>query len=246
MAVHIYGLPVDMDPVLALAAEHGLKVIEDAAEMLGQTYKGKACGGFGDLSVMSFYPNKQVTTGEGGMVLTDDAALAERARLFRNLCFEPGRRFVHHHLGWNYRMTNLQAAVGLAQMERLTEAVRRKRATGRRYAETLATLPAVQLPPANTGYAENIYWVFGLVLDDNHPLDAEAAMDLLKARGIGTRPFFWPMHRQPVFQRMGLFAGQCFPVAERLARRGFYLPSGLALTLEQIDTVCGVVREVLG
>ncbi len=246
MAVHIYGLPVDMDPVLALAAEHGLKVIEDAAEMLGQTYKGKACGGFGGLSVMSFYPNKQVTTGEGGMVLTDDAALAERARLYRNLCFEPGRRFVHHHLGWNYRMTNLQAAVGLAQMERLAETVRKKRATGRRYAETLATLPAIQLPPAKTDYAENIYWVFGLVLDDDHPLDAEAAMDILKVRGIGTRPFFWPMHRQPVFQRMGLFAGQSFPVAERLARRGFYLPSGLALTLEQIDTVCGVVREVLG
>ena len=119
MVVHTYGLPVDLDPILALAERHGLKVIEDAAEMLGQTYRDRPCGSFGDISIFSFYPNKHVTSGEGGMVLTDDSDLAERCRALRNLCFRPDRRFVHDQLGWNYRMTNLQAAVGLAQLEQL-------------------------------------------------------------------------------------------------------------------------------
>ncbi|MBI9086135.1 MAG: DegT/DnrJ/EryC1/StrS family aminotransferase [Desulfobacterales bacterium] len=208
MAVHIYGLPVDMRPLMALAEKHGLKVIEDAAEMLGQTYGGQPCGSFGDVSVLSFYPNKQVTTGEGGMVLTDDSALADRSRSFRNLCFEPGRRFVHHHLGWNYRMTNLQAAVGLAQLERLADTVRRKRAMGRRYAENLSAVPGIQLPLAGTDQAENIYWVFGVVMADDGRLDAEAVMARLGDHGIGTRPFFWPMHLQPVFRKMGFFTGE--------------------------------------
>ncbi|MFH1985892.1 MAG: DegT/DnrJ/EryC1/StrS family aminotransferase [Pseudomonadota bacterium] len=246
MAVHIYGLPVDMDPVLALAEKYGLAVIEDAAEVLGQTYRGRPCGSFGDVSVLSFYPNKHITTGEGGMVLTDDAALAERARSYRNLCFQPRQRFVHEQLGWNYRMTNLQAAVGLAQLERLSDTVRRKRETGRRYAENLTDLEGLQLPCDRTDAAENIYWVFGVVLKDGLEIDAGDAMARLAAREIGTRPFFWPMHQQPVFEKMGLFRGESYPVAERLARRGFYLPSGLALNEAQIDTVCRALGEVMG
>ncbi|MBI9086571.1 MAG: DegT/DnrJ/EryC1/StrS family aminotransferase, partial [Desulfobacterales bacterium] len=245
MAVHIYGLPVDMRPLMALAEKHGLKVIEDAAETLGQTYRGQPCGSFGDVSVLSFYPNKQVTTGEGGMVLTDDSGLADRSRSFRNLCFEPGRRFVHHQLGWNYRMTNLQAAVGLAQLERLPETVRRKRAIGRRYAENLSAVPGLQLPLAGTDQAENIYWVFGVVMADDGRFDAEAVMARLRDHGIGTRPFFWPMHLQPVFRKMGLFAGESYPVSERLARRGLYLPSGLALTDPQIDTASDALKEIM-
>jgi perosamine synthetase len=246
MAVHIYGLPVDMDPLRDLAAAHDLRVIEDAAEVLGQTYGGRPCGSFGDVSVFSFYPNKQVTTGEGGMVLTDDPVIAARARSYRNLCFEPQRRFVHRRLGWNYRMTNLQAAVGLAQMDGLDAAVQKRRAIGRRYAGNLADLAGLQLPLPAIEKAENLYWVFGVVLDDALRLDAAAAMEALKGRGIGTRPFFWPMHEQPVFREMGLFAGETLPVCERLARRGFYLPSGLALTGDEIDTVCEAVRELLG
>lgn len=245
MIVHIYGLPVDMDPVLGLARQHGLKIIEDAAEMHGQGYKSRPCGSFGDISTFSFYPNKLVTTGEGGMVLTDDLALAERCRAMRNLCFQPGKRFVHEELGWNFRLSNLQAAVGVAQLERLDQFVARKRWMGEAYLERLADIHGLQLPVARTPYAENIFWVFGIVLDDSVPFDAAEAMRRLAARGIATRPFFWPMHEQPVFRKMGLFADEFHLNAERLARRGFYLPSGLALTEAQIDRVAAVVKEIM-
>jgi perosamine synthetase len=245
MVVHIYGLPVEMDPVLALARQHGLKVIEDAAEMHGQTYRGSPCGSFGDISTFSFYPNKLVTTGEGGMVLTDDPLLAERCRAMRNLCFQSGKRFVHEELGWNFRLSNLQAAVGVAQLERLDEFVARKRRMGQAYLDQLADVGRLQLPVVRTAYAENIFWVFGVVLEDSAPFDAAEAMRRLAMRGIGSRPFFWPMHEQPVFLKMGLFANETHPSAERLARRGFYLPSGLALTETQIERVVAAVRETL-
>ena len=163
MVVHIYGLPVDMDPIVTVAEKHGLKIIEDAAEMHGQTYKGKPCGSFGDISTFSFYPNKLVTTGEGGMVLTDDPVLAEKCRSLRNLCFQK-KRFVHEELGWNFRMSNLQAALGVAQLENLDDFVERKRRMGRRYSEMLSDISWLQLPLATTDYAKNIYWIYGLVL----------------------------------------------------------------------------------
>jgi len=244
MPVHLYGLPVDMAPLLELAARHKLRVIEDAAEMHGQTCGGRPCGSFGDLSVFSFYPNKPVTTGEGGMILTDDDALAERCRSLRNLCFQK-RRFVHEELGWNLRLSNLQAALGVAQLERLDDSIARKRRMGRRYTELLSGLPGLQLPLERTACAENIYWVYGLVLGDGIPFDAEEAMRRLAARGIGTRPFFWPMHQQPVFLRKGLFRGESCPNAERLARRGFYLPSGLGLADAEIERAAAAVREIL-
>ncbi|MCB1724570.1 MAG: DegT/DnrJ/EryC1/StrS family aminotransferase [Gammaproteobacteria bacterium] len=245
MVVHLYGLPVDMEPILAIAERHGLAVIEDAAEMHGQDYRGRPCGGFGDLSVFSFYANKHVTTGEGGMLLTDDDGLAERCRSLRNLCFDNVRRFVHDELGWNFRMTNMQAAVGLAQMERLRGIVERKREIGRFYTERLRTVDGLILPLERTGYAENIYWVYGLVLDDSVDFEASTAMSRLQAANVGTRPFFWPMHEQPVFRRARLFEGETYPVTERLARRGFYVPSGLALTDEQQLAVCDAVAGMM-
>jgi perosamine synthetase len=245
MVVHIYGLPVDMDAVSSLAEEYGLKIIEDAAEMHGQTYRGKPCGSFGDISTFSFYPNKHVTTGEGGMVVTDDAALADRCRSLRNLCFQDKQRFFHEELGWNFRMSNLQAALGLAQLERLQEFVARKRRMGQRYTELLADLETIRLPLPATDYAANIYWVYGVILGDNLRFDATDAARRLARLGIGTRPFFWPMHEQPVFNKMGLFTGERYPVAEHLARRGFYIPSGLALTTEQIERVGALVRTAL-
>lgn len=244
LVVHLYGLPVEMGPMLALAQRHGLKVIEDAAEMHGQTCDGRPCGCFGDISTFSFYPNKHVTTGEGGMVATDDSALAERCRRLRNLGFGTHRRFVHEELGWNFRMTNLQAALGLAQVEQLDEHVRRKRQIGWRYDELLADLPGVQRPLPRTAYAENIYWVYGLVVGDRHPFEAEEAMRRLAAAGVGTRPFFWPMHEQPVLRKRGLFAEVRCPVAERLGRRGFYLPSGLGLSDDDQIAVAKAVRQV--
>ncbi len=246
MAVHIYGLPVDMDPLLEVAGKYNLKVIEDAAQMHGQTYRGNACGSFGDLSTFSFYPNKHITTGEGGMIVTDSDELAEKCRSLRYLCFKPDRRFVHDRLGWNLRMTSMQAALGLAQLERLDEFVARKRHMGHLYQELLGDLKGVQLPLPATNYAENIYWVFGLVLDESLGLTGVDAMKRLAGVGVGTRPFFYPMHQQPILHKMGVIApSDLCPVSEGLYQRGFYIPSGMALTEEQIGTVAEKVRAVL-
>jgi perosamine synthetase len=241
--VHIYGLPVDIDPILDLAKKYNLKVIEDAAEMHGQTYKGKKCGSYGDISIFSFYPNKHITTGEGGMIMTDDKALAERCKKLRNLAFEPnGRRFIHFELGWNYRMTNLQAALGLAQLERIEEHITKKRWIGSLYNEGLKELQGFVRPLPETAYAENIYWVYGLVAESQELADSTVAK--LGESKIGTRPFFWCMHEQPVFNNMGLFINETYPVAEKLARTGFYLPSGLGLKEEDIQFVCKSLLSV--
>jgi perosamine synthetase len=245
MVVHIYGLPVDVAPILELAEKYDLKVIEDAAEMHGQTYQKNPCGSFGDISTFSFYPNKHITTGEGGMIVTDNHALADRLRSLRNLCFKPEQRFVHDELGWNLRMTNLQAALGVAQLERLDEFVLRKRTMGQRYTELFAELPGLQLPLTKTEFAENIYWVYGVVLENSVAINAKQAMIALSKKGVGTRPFFWPMHEQPVFQKMGLFSGEHYPVSERIARRGFYIPSGMAITDEQVQVSASFVKEVI-
>lgn len=220
MVVHIYGLPVDMAPIESIAKEYGLKIIEDAAEVHGQTYYGRTCGSFGDVSTFSFYPNKHITTGEGGMIVTDSLEIAERCRSLRNLCFQPKRRFVHEELGWNLRMTNLQAALGLAQLERLTEFVNKKRRMGKLYTELLQDVCEIQIPSERTLYADNIYWVYGIVLKESVAFDAHEAMKKLGDQGIGTRPFFFPMHLQPIFKKMGLFQGLSLPgLREHLGKR---------------------------
>lgn len=245
MVVHIYGLPVDLNPILEIAERYGLKIIEDAAEMHGQTYRDKACGSFGDISTFSFYPNKHLTTGEGGMIVTDDDDLAATCRSLRNLCFQPDKRFVHERLGWNLRMTNMQAALGLAQLERLDEFVARKRNMGLRYTELLAGISGLQLPLVRTDYAENIYWVYGLVLNESTGMDAKEMMRRLTSKGVGTRPFFCPMNQQPVLMRMGLFKDQKYSVAERLYKQGFYIPSGMALSDAQIERCANAVKEAI-
>lgn len=245
LVVHTYGLPVDMDPVLELAQKYNLKIIEDAAEAHGVKYKNKPCGSFGDVSTFSFYPNKLVTTGEGGMVLTDDQHLADKCRSLRNLCFQPHRRFVHEALGWNFRMSNLQAALGVAQLEKLDQFIEKKRHIGKLYGERLNQIDAIQLPLAETPNSKNLYWVFGIVLSDNIAHDNHQVMRHLADKNIGTRPFFWPMHRQPVFNDMGLFKNNHFPVSERLSIKGFYLPSGLGITDNQIERVVHTLTKLL-
>jgi perosamine synthetase len=253
MPVHIYGHPVDMDAVVTLAEKHGLSIIEDAAEVHGAEYLSgrtvqdsawRRCGSFGTSSCFSFYANKLITTGEGGMVLTDDAAIAERARSLRNLCFQSHRRFFHESLGFNFRLTNLQAAVGLAQLGRIDEIVARKRWMGGEYNHRLKGLTALQLPTEEP-WARNVYWMYGVVLAEETRMDASQFARRLGERGVETRPFFLGMHEQPVFLRRGLFLNEQYPVAETLARQGLYLPSGLALTEEQLSRVCEAVREVL-
>jgi len=245
MIVHLYGLPAEVDQILALAKKYDLKVIEDAAEMHGQTYKGQPCGSFGDISTFSFYPNKHITTGEGGMVVTDDEELAERCRMLRNLCFRKDVRYVHDEISDNYRFTNLQAAVGLAQLERLDEFVKRKRAMGKYYTEQLKDITGLILPIEKTDYADNIYWVYGIVLDEKFQADNNMVQKLLAEEGIGSRTFFWCMHEQPVYRRQGLFQDESYPNAEYLARNGFYIPSGMALTKEQMDQVVNRLLKII-
>ncbi len=238
LVVHIYSHPVDMDPILALVKKYNLKLIEDAAEMHGQTYKGKPCGSFGDISTFSFYANKHITTGEGGMLVCNDAKLAERCRKLRNLCFDPDkRRFFHEELGWNYRITNIQAALGLAQLENVAEKISRKKKLGKYYHDSLAPLKkkGYQFSPEKTSYSDNIYWVFGILA----PTEEQQIRitDYLSKNKIGNRPFFWCMHEQPVFLKMGLFKDEKYPNAELLARRGFYIPSGIGLTNDEAQIV---------
>ncbi len=253
MPVHVYGHPVDMDPLLDLAEKYGLAVVEDAAEAHGAEYLSRArtsrsgwrrCGSFGTLSCFSFYANKLITTGEGGMVLTDDPQLAEKARSLRNLCFRPERRFHHEDVGYNFRLTNIQAALGLAQLERIGEIVARKRWMGHEYTRRLKDVQGLQLP-VEEPWARSVYWMYGAVLGGDVDIDAGLFAQRLKDCSVDTRPFFLGMHEQPVFRRRGLFDGERYPVAERLARRGLYLPSGLALTEDQLAQVGDAVRKVL-
>jgi perosamine synthetase len=249
MPVHIYGHPVDMKPLLAIADAHGLVVIEDAAEAHGAECKDSEanwhrCGSFGEASCFSFYANKLVTTGEGGMVVTDNEALAERLRMLRNLAFNPARRFHHERLGFNFRLTNMQAAVGLAQVERIAQTVMRKRHMATRYLAGLSGVPGLQLP-VERPWARSVFWMFGVVLDEETEMTRPQFAERLQSAGVETRPFFIGMHEQPALLDQGLFGGGHYPVAERLAKQGLYLPSGLAITDDQVDTVCEAVRSVL-
>tara|TARA_Y100000768_G_scaffold383586_1_gene366028 strand:- start:4991 stop:6121 length:1131 start_codon:yes stop_codon:yes gene_type:complete len=245
MVVHTYGLPVDMDKVINLCKKYDLKLIEDSAEMIGQTYNDRKCGSFGDISTVSFYSNKHITTGEGGMILTDNENIAKRCQELRNLCFTQGKRFVHERLGWNLRMTNIQASLGVAQLERLDEFLEKKRWIGKMYNQLFSETSKIQLPLKETKYAKNIYWVYGIVLDDSLKFEANTIINELSNNGIGSRPFFYPMHQQPVFTNQGLFKGESYPISERLYKRGFYLPSGLSLTEEKILHVSETLIKIL-
>jgi len=253
MTVHIYGHPVDMDPLIDLAEDHHLAIIEDAAEAHGAEYRSRRqgkdtwrrCGSFGTFGCFSFYANKLVTTGEGGMVITDDETLAGKARAYRDLCFQPPRRFYHSHLGNNFRLTNMQAALGVAQMARMEEIVAKKRWMAQEYTRRLSTIQEIQLP-SEESWAKSVYWMYALVLSDACGMDNTECAKRLLEKGIETRPFFIGMHEQPVFHKRGLFINEKYPVAEKIARQGFYLPSGLTLTEDQIETVTCAVKEVLG
>ncbi len=245
MPVHMYGHPVDMDPVLNLARTHDLAVVEDAAEAHGATYKAQRVGGLGDLSCFSFYGNKIITTGEGGMVLTKCPERHKRLTSLRNLGFRSDRRFYHTELGYNYRMTNLQAAIGASQVEHIEENLQRKKWMGNAYTERLRHLDRITLP-VEKPWASNVYWMYGVVLSDESKMDAAEFGWRLRNEGVDTRPFFLGMHEQPALQQKGLFLGEKHPVAERLARKGLYLPSGMALTQQQVDRVCEAVETVLG
>lgn len=250
MPVHIYGHPVDMDPVLEIAARHNLVVIEDAAEAHGAEYLSRSagapswepCGSFGDISTFSFYANKLVTTGEGGMLVTDREDIADRARSLRNLGFSPDRRFLHEEPAFNFRFTNMQAAVGVAQIARFPQVVDKKRAVAGRYLELLQEARGLILP-VEESWARSVYWMFGIVLDESVPFDAAELARRLRLSGVDTRPFFLGMHEQPFLRDQS--SDRAFPVAERLARRGLYLPSSPTLDDSEIEQVVSAVLEAI-
>lgn len=242
---HTYGLPADMTPLLDLAGQYGFHIIEDAAEAHGLQYRGRPCGSFGTLSTFSFYPNKLITTGEGGMIVTNDKALADRCRRLRNLAFEPGRRFVHRELGWNYRMTNLQAALGLAQLDQVEVFLDRKRAIGLRYLKLLEGVHGLQLPLQSAHGSENVFWVFGVVVDEGTGMTAQGAMERIGLAGIATRPFFYPLHMQPVVRERCSISVEAHPIAERIAAQGLYIPTGVTLTDAELERVVETVRTVM-
>ena len=235
LAVHIYGLPIDMDAVVALCDKHQVVIIEDAAESHTVTYNGKLCGSFGLASTFSFYANKAITTGEGGMIVTDDANFAQRLRGLRNLAFlpAPGPRFVHEEIGWNARLSALQAALGKSQLQRMNEVTAEKRRIGLAYHNVLADHPLIQMQPSETSYSRNMYWVVGLILAE--PLDARQVAKLLRDRGVDTRPFFYPLHKQPMLSKYSLDAQPSLPVAERLGNQGLYLPSFVGITDDEVS-----------
>ena len=242
MPVHIYGHPCDMDPILTLAGKHGLHVVEDAAEAHGARYKGRMCGAMGGINAFSFYGNKIVTTGEGGMVVTDDDALADLARSLKDLSHRPGRRFTHDRVGFNYRPTNMQGALGLGQIAHVEEFLAKKRWMARVYEERLGGIPGLRLPVTKT-YAENVYWMYAVLVEEKLGMSRDAFREELRKRGIDTRDFFASSASQPAL-RGYVRKGEAFPVSADIAARGLYLPSGLALTEAQIDYVCATIRSI--
>tara|TARA_B110000438_G_C15737940_1_gene617115 strand:- start:37 stop:1191 length:1155 start_codon:yes stop_codon:yes gene_type:complete len=244
---HIYGFPVDMIKILQFAKRKNIKVIEDAAEMIGQTYLKKMCGSFGDISIFSFYANKHITTGEGGMILTNNKKLYSKCKSLRNLCFGIGKdRFNHDDIGWNYRMTNMQAAIGCGQLKNIKWIVKRKKEIGKKYILILRKCKKIEIQVEKFKYAENIFWVFGVLLKKNIGISRDQLVNKLQQYNIQTRNFFIPMHKQKVFQKMKLFnKTQKFKNSEKLSKNGFYLPSGLGITNKQIDFVGNTLLKIL-
>jgi perosamine synthetase len=245
--VHMYGHPCDMDPIRDIARRHRLRVIEDCCQSHGATYKGRMTGALSDVAVFSFYGNKVITSGEGGMLLTDDPELAARARTYRDNGFGTPR-FIHQVRGMNYRLTNLQAAIGLAQTEKLDVAVSRKREVAATYQERLRGAPHLTLP-VERPWARNVYWMFGVLVADSFGMTKDEVMAALRARGVDSRSFFYPMHQQPALRGDGPSFPDlrgAWPVSDDLARRGLYLPSGIGLSTEQIhycaDTLTSLAR----
>lgn len=239
--VHLFGHPVDMDALREIADRHRLVVIEDAAEAHGAEVRGKRVGSFSHLACFSFYANKIITTGEGGMITTDDDALAERCRLLRNLAFTVPR-FRHEVAGYNFRMTGLQAALGVAQLRRIDEILGLKKGLGRMYSERLADVDELQIP-VEMEWASHVYWMYGVRVKPGRVNRDQLAAEL-KRRGIETRTFFCPMNLQPCFAGHARCVGTACPVAEAMWEDGLYLPSSNRITTAQIDEVCGAIREI--
>ena len=247
LITHIYGFPVDMNKILKISKKENIKIVEDTSEMIGQKYYKKRCGTFGDLSTFSFYANKHITTGEGGMILTNSKNLYEKCKSLRNLCFGKGNeRFNHDDLGWNYRMTNIQGAIGCGQLKNISWIVKRKKEIGRRYISILNKCNKIYIQPNRLKFADNIFWVFGVLIKKKSGISRDKLVKMLLKRKIQTRNFFHPMHKQKIFKKMKVFSKkEKLPNSEYLSKNGFYLPSGLGITNKEIDVVGNALLNIL-
>mgnify|MGYP001577023523 CR=1 FL=1 len=250
MPIDIYGHPSDMDKVLDLAEKYNLKTLSDFAESHGAQYYSKKnkkwlqCGAMSDAAATSFYANKIITTGEGGMVVTDNEKYARRARAYRNLYFGDEERFNHADIGYNFRMTNMQAAVGVARLEQVEKSIETKRKMAEYYKDGLSAVKQVRFMTEKP-YARSVYWVYAIQIKPGSGMDADELTRGLKKRGVDTRPFFRGMHVQPALVKRGLFKGEKYPNTDFAYKYGLYLPSGLALTKKQIDEVIDALKAEL-
>lgn len=235
--VHVYGHPADMDRIMDIAHRHKLWVIEDAAEAHGAEYRGRRVGGLGHFGCFSFYGNKIITTGEGGMLVTDDPELAQRAHFLKDHAMDPDKRYWHPEVGFNYRLTNIQAALGVAQLERIDHLIDLRRRHARQYNAELTGVSGLSLQ-LEEDWARSVYWMYSVLIEDDYGYDRDEVLAGLKRRGVDNRPFFYPSHVMPPYQ-----TGQYLPVAEALSRKGINLPSGPRLTEEQIHLICQILKE---
>jgi len=246
IATHIYNFPLDIDEIVKICKKNKIFLIEDAAEVIGQKYKKKMCGSFGDVSTFSFYANKQITTGEGGMISTNNKEINLKCKSLRNLCFGQKDRFNHDDIGWNYRLSNIQATLGLSQLKRIKKIVKRKEQIGKKYYTILNKNSNIQILKPSCSFAKNIYWVVGIVIKNNKlKINAKTLAKKLIKFGIQTRPFFWPMNKQKALLDLGLFKNQKYPNSEFLSKYGLYLPASLDITNKEINFICNSVNQIL-
>lgn len=246
MVVHIYGHPCDMKPIWELARKYKLKIIEDAAESHGAVYFGKKCGKLGNLAAFSFFSNKIVTTGEGGMVSTDDEELYDRLKYYKDLCFPSSgeRNYIHEDIGFQYRLSNIQAAIGVAQMERITDYIEMRKRNNSLYRKYLNDVPGISFQPKKSG-CKNVYWVNAAIIDkEKFGISRDKLMKELDEKGIQTRKFFVPMHRQPALKKCTGIDGDNFPISNWLAENGLYFPSSTGLTEKQIEMICSIIKKI--
>jgi perosamine synthetase len=233
--VHLYGHPCDMDAINGIARKHGLKVIEDAAEAHGAFYKESMVGSLSDVSCFSFYGNKIITTGEGGICLTRDADLAERLRFLKDHGMSKDKRYWHPEIGFNYRLTNIQAAIGLAQLENIGLIIKRKRENAAIYNSFFEGVEGITTPP-DKDWADSVYWMYSILVDDKFKHSRDEVMAKLKENGIDSRPFFYPLHQMPPY-----FSKEKFDVSDEISRKGINLPSSINLDKGDIERIASVI-----
>ena len=246
IVTHIYNYPARIDILKKICKMKKILLIEDSAESLGQKIYKKKCGSFGDISTFSFYSNKQITTGEGGMITTNNKNFFLKAKDYRNLCFGKNDRFNHSDIGWNYRMTNIQASLGLSQLKRINSIIKKRHFVGKKNYKFLKNNKNIYIPEPEKNFSKNIYWVIGILIRNQKlKIDSKKVIKKLAKLNIGSRPFFWPMNKQNVFKKYKLFKSKNYKNSQYLSKYGFYLPSSLNLKFAEIKYICKCLNKII-